>query len=80
MNKYANDWFSQLVEPYKSQALKSLEERFKRVKFNSLGSALAGTFDWEKSPEGQKYWNEFTMKVNKMEQDDLVNKFLKSAK
>ena len=80
MNKYPIDWFSQLVEPYKSQATKNLDERFKRVRHQSLSSALAGSFDWEKSPEGKKYWNEFTMKVIKMEQDDLVNKFLKTVK
>ena len=80
MIKYAIDWFSLLKEPYKSQATRNLEERFKRVKHESLSSALSGSFDWAKSPEKQKYWHEFTLEVIKREQEDLINKFLNSAK
>ena len=43
MNKYPIDWFSQLEEPYRSKAINNCEEQFKRTKFDSLWSALAGT-------------------------------------
>ena len=67
MNRYPFDWFSQLEEPYRSKAINNCEKEFKRTKFDSLWSALAGTFNWADSPEGHKYWEDICDKILKQE-------------
>ena len=71
MNRYPVDWFSQLEEPYRSKAISNCEEQFKRAKFDSLWSALAGSFYWDESPEGNKYWEDICDKILKQENSPL---------
>lgn len=75
MNKYPIDWFSQLEEPYRSKAINNCEEKYKRVKFGTLWSALAGTFSWDESPEGNKYWEGICDKI--LRQENSVLKILR---
>lgn len=60
--KTVKEWLEGLEEPYRSQAFENVEELnvhpggvlFAREE--SLSSALIGAFDWGKSPQGHKYW------------------------
>jgi hypothetical protein len=50
------EWLSKLQEPHRSLALKN----WNGVDSShiSLRIAICCAFDWEKSPEGKKYWYE----------------------
>lgn len=59
------EWLSKLPESYRSKAL----QNWNRIDSShiSLPIALACAFDWEKSPEGRRYWNEIWQELNKQE-------------
>jgi hypothetical protein len=60
------EWLSKLPQSYRSKAL----ENWNGIDSShiNLPIALACAFDWEKSPQGRRYWNEIWDKLNK-EQD-----------
>jgi hypothetical protein len=59
------EWLSKLQEPHRSKAL----ENWNGVDSShiNLPIALACAFDWEKSPQGGRYWNEIWNELNKQE-------------
>jgi len=59
--KTARQWFIELEDPYKSQALKNLElfhfpNFIESKKYSTASSALADTFNWYATPEDGEYW------------------------
>ena len=59
------EWLSKLKEPHRSKALKNWNVI--DSSHISLPIALACAFDWEKSPEGKRYWYEIWDELNKKE-------------
>lgn len=57
MDKTYEQWYAELEEPARSQALANLDPELRGdVTTDSLAAALSGGFYWEKSPEGHDYW------------------------
>ena len=58
MSKSAKEWFKQLPEPYRTQAIEN-SDRLDAV-YQSLAGALIRNFNWQDTPEGQGYhhWND----------------------
>jgi hypothetical protein len=56
------DWLNKLPQSYRSKAL----ENWNGVDSShiNLPIALACAFDWEKSPQGRRYWNEIWNELN----------------
>jgi hypothetical protein len=68
MNKTTQQWFKKLPEPYRTQALDNLSREpdyVKNAESPSIVSALVSGFEWEKTPEGFDYWDDFWMKLAK---------------
>lgn len=51
--KTAREWFSELEEPYRSQAIKRID---KNNEYESLRMALLCEFTWSETPQGHEYW------------------------
>jgi hypothetical protein len=66
MEKKIIEWFKELEEPYKSQAISNTGSRLLREKKESLKEALLSAFLWDRSPQGQEYWSKL--------EEDLKNK------
>jgi len=65
MSKTALEWFSELPEPYKSQAIQNLKEQsdFSEVisnrsgaTFDYMSDAITGVMQWSVTPQGHEYW------------------------
>jgi hypothetical protein len=65
MSKTALEWFSELPEPYKSQAIQNLKEQsdFSEVisnrsgaTFDYMSDAITGAMQWSVTPQGHEYW------------------------
>lgn len=65
MTKTIEQWFNELPEPYRSQALENTLNQWgeKRLKVHesSIKDALLGGFIWKDTPkeQGQDYWRNF---------------------
>lgn len=63
--KTIEQWFNELPEPYRSQALENTLNLSGKVMLKiyipSIKFALMGAFDWGKTPKGQgfDYWENF---------------------
>ena len=62
-----------LPEPYRSQALKNMWWEDKDNKYELQSEALYQAFNWSKSPEGFKYWNDFYYGKKTISTSDLDN-------
>jgi hypothetical protein len=62
MEKTAKKWFEELNEPYRSQAIESINnDLFDEIDdvnlvYDSLEDALYGAFTWDKTTQGSDYW------------------------
>ena len=59
--KTIHEWFKELPEEYRDNALNNAHDMILQFiapanKFPNAASALAGSFDWQESPEGFDYW------------------------
>ena len=60
--KTIREWLSELPEPYRSQALENVDEKFIEYGYNknrckSISTAILYAFDWSLSKQGHKYWD-----------------------
>jgi hypothetical protein len=53
MSKTAKEWFEQLPEPYRTQALENCTSDYEDI---SLSEAIFGGFVWQLTPQGNEYW------------------------
>jgi hypothetical protein len=53
-NKPALEWFEQLPEPYRTQAIENSTRPYS--KYQSLFDALRCNFNWAETPQGREYW------------------------
>ena len=67
--KTREDWLKELKEPERTQALQSLNPKFKDDNTLNMWTALSGAFDWHKSPQKWEYWNEICLRIIKGEYD-----------
>lgn len=56
--KTALEWFNELPEPYRTQAIENTKEAMIDLKDKKISGALRGAFIWELSPQGHDYWQE----------------------
>jgi hypothetical protein len=61
MKKTVLEWYETFPEPYRSQAI----ENTKRERLNEIKDEPYPQFAWIRSPQGNKYWQEFTIKILK---------------
>ena len=55
------DWFSELPEPYKTQAFENASEQCMCMRtqlFPSMARAITETMRWSQTIQGHEYWNE----------------------
>jgi hypothetical protein len=67
--KTIREWFEELPEPHRSQAIENGENSQNYAMddiTSSLSGALSGGFVWSESKEGDDYWDKF--------RDDLIDK------
>ena len=55
------EWFEELPEPYRSQAIENTKKHYEKqhldlLKEKSLIDAIQGGFDWGRTIQGGKYW------------------------
>jgi hypothetical protein len=70
--KTIKEWLETLPEPYRTQALentKDLAPNRLTEYTSSLPDALFCAFAWGKSPEGNEYWTEVSIRASKVEFD-----------
>lgn len=60
--KTIKDWFEELPEPYRSEAINNI----RKSEANSLSDALDIGFDWGRTKQGYEYWYKL---FEKLEQD-----------
>jgi len=59
--KTIREWFNDLEEPYKTQALENTGEKSLKIIAESMSEALSSAFYWADSYQGHQYWfNVFT--------------------
>ena len=61
--KKVKDWFEELPEPYRTQAIENSTKEELNCIEESLTNALSGSFFWFSSPQGQKYWGDLYEKL-----------------
>ena len=54
--KTIQEWFNELGEPYRTQAMKNTKKDNLMYDRNSLSQAILGAFYWLKTDEGYVYW------------------------
>ena len=59
MKKISN-WYKELPEPERTEALNIVTYATSQVKVKSLYEALSGGFVWFESPQGRHYWEAIT--------------------
>ena len=66
VQRTAKDWFEELEEPYKSQAIRNalaFHPTSLDVKHVDLHFAIRNSFIWPLTPEGTKYWDDLIDKL-----------------
>ncbi len=60
------EYFNELPEPYRSQAIENSKSNFTQdVVVVNLEAAISGAFTWEHSPQGREYWADLVAKLPK---------------
>ena len=59
------DYFEELPEPYKTQAIKNSTDHCLGKNTTSLGSALCNGFIWSSTEQGHNYWRDFLFSLEK---------------
>lgn len=54
--KTAREWFHDLPEPYRSQAIENIEIGARSIYRDSLADALINSFYWDETTQGNDYW------------------------
>lgn len=54
--KTIQEWFNELGEPYRTQAINNTKVINRVIKRNGLHQAILGAFNWTEAPEGYAYW------------------------
>jgi hypothetical protein len=55
------EWYEELPEPIRSQAIKNCDRCLREV--DSLTNAISRGFEWEPSPEKHDYWHDVYSKA-----------------
>jgi hypothetical protein len=55
--KTIKQWFNELPEPQRTQALKNTHKNTLRKKESNMSSALLSSFNWSGTEEGLDYWD-----------------------
>lgn len=58
--KTVRQWFEELPEPYRTQALANTEEEMLDIDDDSVAGSLLGAFRWDSSLEGHEYWQDIS--------------------
>lgn len=56
-SKKIKDWYKNLKQPIKNQAITNLKLSCKNIKVDNLSDAIMLGFDWKSSKEGFEYWD-----------------------
>jgi hypothetical protein len=64
--KTVEEWFNDLEEPYKTQALENSIEKSLKIIAESMSEALSSGFYWTDSPQGHEYWYNIFKKHSKL--------------
>lgn len=65
-NKTAYEWFNLLKPEVRDKAIaNAIKGNGIKEKFESISKALGGTFVWNKTPEGHKYWSDVNANTSK---------------
>lgn len=70
MNRNIREWLKTLPEPYKKKALMNATVEDKSILNRSepsLYDAIGRAFNWNRSPEGSKYWETLYYKAQRGE-------------
>lgn len=71
--KTIQEWFEELEEPYRSQAIKNTKKHILTSEVRSLRGALSGAFVWKESPQKDGYWRDLYYKTNKKQNQNDTN-------
>lgn len=55
--KTAKEWFEQLPEPIRTQAINNLDADSSKKEFEQFHVAVGHAFNWELTEQGTDYWN-----------------------
>jgi hypothetical protein len=69
MKKTAKEWFEQLPEPYRTQALENCTAKGEE---DSLSEAIFGGFIWSLTPQGYGYWSDIKLRAIRGEFDKPI--------
>ena len=59
------DYFEELPEPYKTQAIENSSEESLNKKSPSLKSAICNAFMWGATRQGHNYWRNLLIEIEK---------------
>ena len=62
--KTLQQWFEEIPEPYRTQAIANIPDKRKTQTYHSLADAVVMGFLWVDSPQGDEYWDEFWKSLN----------------
>lgn len=79
MNRHILEWYKDLPEPYRSQAIENYDPGFYRTQTDHLASAIQDGFEWRRSIQGHDYWSLVFMKIRTNTLLPSYNKYLKNA-
>lgn len=73
------EFFNQLEEPMRSQAIENYEEDYSNRVPTTLADALGGGFDWQLSSQGLNYWENihFNLQYYTIQEKDNTTQFHK---
>jgi hypothetical protein len=57
------EYFNELPEPYRSQAIENTDGKDKNIQVMDLAQALLCGFDWQDSKQGAYYWDSLYSKI-----------------
>lgn len=63
--RLTRQWFNKLNEPFRSQAIANYDEDFSDVEPQGMIEAMINGFDWDKSKQGDKYWDDLFKEIVK---------------